>query len=166
MKIYVTTWAGNYNVKEIHSLTFHWMKYMTSVSSSSTRTFVSMECHFPPSPPMPLIQINWQDHQTHPYISKQLAYNCDNKLHLTEHNIPLLNDDQWLTFDTIFMSTSVSVTARCDETLDQSKYLRVKQSHGFPLWASSGFRNWQNAWLGLELDGLVSGIQWARFVAT
>ena len=37
-----------------------------------------------------------------------------------------------------------SVTAGYNKTLDQSKYLRVKQSHGFPWWASSGFENWQN----------------------
>ena len=45
----------------------------------------------------------------------------------------------------IFTYLTTFVTARCDETLDQSKYLQVKQLHGFPSRASSGFRNWQKA---------------------
>ena len=43
------------------------------------------------------------------------------------------------------LADALCVTAGCDKTLDQSKYLWIKQSQGFPLWASSGFRNWQNA---------------------
>jgi PIF1-like helicase len=57
-------------------------------------------------PSMPSIQINWQDHRANPYISEQLAYNRDNEHDLAQHDIPLLNDDQRLAFDTIFASTS------------------------------------------------------------
>ena len=56
-------------------------------------------------PSMPSIQINWQDHRANPYISEQLAYNHDSELHLAEHNIPLMNEDQRLAFDNIFTST-------------------------------------------------------------
>ena len=56
-------------------------------------------------PSMPSVEANWQDHRVNPYISEQIAYNPNNELRLAEDNIPMLNDDQRLAFDTIFVST-------------------------------------------------------------
>ena len=58
-------------------------------------------------PSMPSIQRNWKDQHANRYIVEQLAYDHDNELHLAEHNIPMLNDDQQHAFDNIFMSTCV-----------------------------------------------------------
>jgi len=56
-------------------------------------------------PSMPLIKRNWQDDYANPYIMEQLSYDYDNELQIAEHNISMLNDDQWHTFNKIFTST-------------------------------------------------------------
>jgi hypothetical protein len=56
-------------------------------------------------PSMPSIQKNWQDNRGNPYITEQLAYDRDDERHLAEHNIPILNNDQWHAFNKILAST-------------------------------------------------------------
>ena len=54
---------------------------------------------------------------------------------------PVLYKQSFMHSCVAILDNTHTVTVKCDETLDQLKYLCLKQSHSFPLWASSGLRN-------------------------